>query len=82
MKSILISSLFLFLGMFQFAMADSMEKGSSINKFVECSKQCRKKNEDCRKKASTSCKQKDESCYEPCNIAYPDCMAKCPKPGS
>lgn len=82
MKRMLIGGCLLAVFSFQVALADSMKNNPGISMFAECSRQCMKDNEACKQKASQKCAKDDETCLDACNIAYPDCMAKCPKPGS
>lgn len=82
MRKLFIGSWFLFFILIQPALADAGSAKSGISEFAKCSKQCLIENENCRKKQKSGCKANDDSCYEVCTIAYPDCMAKCPRPGS
>ena len=61
-------------------LADSMSDSPEINNFASCSKQCIQQNEVCKQKQKPKCK-KNNDCFEVCNQAYPECMAKCPRPG-
>lgn len=56
------------------------DRQASIAEFAKCSRQCTTENEQCRKKQTEKCSN-DKDCFESCDIAYPDCMAKCPRPG-
>ena len=63
-------------------LANPVAADSTVSKFAQCTKQCLVENENCKKEQQAKCKQGDESCLEVCNIAYPDCVANCPRPGS
>lgn len=54
---------------------------AGIAEFAKCSRQCVAENEQCRKQHADKCGKSDSNCFEPCDIAYPACMAKCPRPG-
>ena len=82
MRTFILGSVAVFCMLIQTAQADSVSGNSGINKFVECSRQCMAENAKCKKERESKCKKDDENCLEACDIAYPDCMAKCPRPGS
>lgn len=62
--------------------ASAAKPPPEIAEFAKCSRQCVTEQQQCRKKLETKCKGAGEACFESCDIAYPTCMAKCPKPGS
>lgn len=55
---------------------------AAIAEFAKCSHQCMTENEQCHKKQAAKCDKSDANCYESCDMAYPTCMAKCPRPGT
>ena len=81
MRILMMSGMTIFFLLIQTVQADSMSNKTGISEFAKCSRQCMSDNENCKKQQQSSCKKGDDSCYEVCDIAYPDCMAKCPKPG-
>lgn len=66
----------------QMAYTQAANTPTGIAEFAKCSRQCMNENEQCQKEQEDKCKPDDSDCLESCNIAYPVCMAKCPKPGS
>ncbi len=81
MRILVMSVISAWLILAQVAMADSMSGKSGVSAFSKCSMQCATENKKCRQKLEKNCKANDESCFEACTVAYPECMAKCPRPG-
>ena len=81
MRILIMSGVAMLCLLVQTAQADSDITKSGINEFAGCSRQCVAENEKCKKERQADCKKGDDSCFEVCDIAYPDCMAKCPRPG-
>lgn len=61
--------------------ANPMGDRGGIAEFAKCSRQCVEENQRCQANRAKQCQGAGAECMEACNVAYPDCMAKCPKPG-
>lgn len=66
----------------QMAYTQAANTPTGIAEFAKCSRQCMQENKQCQQELEGKCKSADSDCLESCNIAYPACMAKCPKPGA
>ena len=64
------------------AQAEAAAPQQGIAEFAKCSRQCVTENTQCREKLEKKCTSADSNCFEACDVAYPACMAKCPRPGS
>ena len=64
------------------ALAEPAVPQQGIAEFARCSRQCVAENTQCREKLEKKCTSTDSNCFEACDVAYPACMAKCPRPGS
>ena len=80
-RSVIVSGLLMLFALSQLTNVYATDKQTSIAEFAKCSRQCTNENDQCRKKQAEKCGNSDKDCYESCDIAYPDCMAKCPRPG-
>lgn len=66
----------------QLANVQAANTPTGIAEFAQCSRQCMQENEQCQKELADKCKPSDADCLESCEVAYPACMAECPKPGN
>lgn len=64
------------------AWAEPATEHSGIAVFAKCSRQCAAEREQCRTALEKDCRPAGDDCYESCDVAYPACMAKCPRPGA
>lgn len=66
----------------QMAYTQAENTTTGIAEFTKCARQCTQENMQCQQELADKCKSTDLDCQESCNVTYPACMAKCPKPGS